>query len=169
MDLSKHPEHDHGYIDIINETEANEGYECIPEVAYNDGESSYMAKASSNGHTVTSQKINEGYESDKQYESLHAYAEIPNMNYESLNPPDRMAELDLTLHTNPEQIVPSASNSMPTLHKRLQRKTCCGKSACFWIPLTVAVAIVIAILVVVVITGICLLIRFFCFVCRSKA
>ena len=156
MEKGKHPEHD--YIDIINEPESNEGYECISEVTYDDGESSHMPKASSNGQRMARQKINEGYEPDKQYESPHVYAEIPNINYESLNPPVRITKLDLTSHNNPEQTVPSASNSMPTL----QPKICCGKSARFWIPLTGTMAIVIAILVVVLITGICLHIRLSC-------
>ena len=150
MDAGNHPVHD--YIDIINDPEANEGYECISEVAYDDGESSCMSKTSSNIHPMARQKINKGYKPDKQYETLNVYAEIPNMNYQSLRRPVKTDETTLSSHADPGPTLPSASKSVTTL----PRKTCCGKSgrSRFWILLMVAVAIVLAITLVVVLTGI---------------
>ena len=118
-------------------------------ITYDDGESSKVPQAGA-GRGKKARKATQGENRPETvYEIPNVYAEIPNTDYETLQPDQGTTELPMS--ARPKS---SASNTRPAVPGEPQHQPCCGKSARFWCLLTAALSTVIVVLLVVLLTGI---------------
>ena len=118
-------------------------------ITYDDGESSQVPKAGA-GRGKKAKKATQGENKrESVYEVPNVYAEIPNTDYETLQPDQGTIELPMSA---PPQS--SAPNTRPAVPGEPQHQPCRRKSTRFWCLLTVALSTVIVILLVVLLTGI---------------
>ena len=142
--LEMHSEYEYGDVKQSNQKKVSD-----QSITYDDGESSQVPKAGA-GRGKKAKKATQGeHKPETVYEIPNVYAEIPNADYETLQPDQGTIELPMS--ARPKS---SASNTRPALPGEPQQHLFCGKSARFWCLLTAATSTVIAILLVVLLTGI---------------
>ena len=118
-------------------------------ITYDDGESSQVPKAGA-GRGKKAKKATQGdYKPETVYEIPNVYEEIPNADYETLQPDQGTIELPMS--ALPKSTAP---NTRPALTGKPQKQPCCRKSTRFWCLLTAALSTVIVVLLVVLLTGI---------------
>ena len=118
-------------------------------ITYDDGESSQVPKAGA-GRGKNARKATQGEKKPETvYEIPNVYEEIPNADYETLQPDQGTTELPMSA-----QPKSSASNTRPALSGEPQKQSCCKKCTRFWCLLTAALSTVIVVLLVVLLTGI---------------
>ena len=118
-------------------------------ITYDDRESSQVPRAGA-GRGKNARKATQGeYKPETVYEVPNVYAEIPNTDYETLQPDQGTTELPMS--ARPKS---SAPNTRPALPGEPQKQPCCKKCTRFWCLLTAALSTVIVILLVVLLTGI---------------
>ena len=137
--LQTYPEHEDGYVQSVDQKEVSD-----PSITYDDGESSQVPQAGA-GRGKKAGKVSEGgHEADNLYETPNVYAEIPNADYETLQP-----DHGTTGVSNPSQS--SVPNTRPPGEP--QQQPCCRKSTHFWRHLTVAMSTGFVILLIGFLTG----------------
>ena len=142
--LEMHSEYEYGEVKQSDQKKVSD-----QSITYDDGESSQVPKAGA-GRGKKARKTTQGdNKPETVYEIPNVYEEIPNADYETLQPDQGTTELPMSA---PPQS--SAPNTRPALSGEPQHQPCCGKSARFWCFLTAATSTVIAILLVVLLTGI---------------
>ena len=138
--LQTYPEHEDGYVQSVDQKEVSD-----PSITYHDGESSQVPQAGA-GRGKKAGKVSEGgHGAEHVYETPNVYAEIPNADYETLQPDRRTTEVS-------NQPQSSAPNTRPVLPEEPQHQPCCRKSTRFWC-VTAALSTVIVILLIVFLTG----------------
>ena len=141
LGLQTYPEHRYDYVKRVHEKEVSD-----PSITYDDGESTQVPQAGA-GRGKKAGKVSEGgHEAENVYETPNVYAEIPNVDYETL----QQGTIELPMSALPKS---SAPNTRPALPGEPQHQPCCRKSTRFWCLLTVALSTVIVILLIGFLTG----------------
>ena len=140
LGLQTYPEHRYDYVKRVHEKEVSD-----PSITYDDGESSQVPQAGA-GRGKKARKVSEGgHGAENMYETPNVYAEIPNVDYETLQP-----DHGTTGASNPSQS--PVPNTRPPGEP--QHQPCCRKCTRFWCLLTAAMSTVIVILLIGFLTGI---------------
>ena len=147
MDLGEYvepySEYEYGYVNRVEQKEVSD-----ISITYDDGESSQVPKADA-GRVKKARKATHGENiPEKVYEIPNVYAEIPNANYETLQPDQGTIELPMS--APPQASTPDTRQALPG---EPQQQPCCGKCTRFWCLLTAALSTVIVILVASLLTG----------------
>ena len=138
LGLQTYPEHRYDYVKRVHEKEVSD-----PSITYNDGESSQLPQPGA-GRGKKARKVSErGHGAENLYETPNVYAEIPNTDYETLQPDPATTGV-----SNRPQ--PSGPNTRPAGEP--QHQPCWKKSTRFWC-VTAALSTVIAILLIGFLTG----------------
>ena len=141
LGLQTYPEHEDGYVQSVDQKEVSD-----PSITYDDGESTQVPQAGA-GRGKKAGKVSEGgHGAEHLYETPNVYAEIPNTDYETLQPDPATTGVS----NRPQS---SAPNTRPALPGEPQHQPCCRKSTRFWCLLTVALSTVIVILLIGFLTG----------------
>ena len=150
--LELQPEPDSGYENSVT-VAADTLPASSSSTTYDDAESSQVPRAGAGRGKKARNGPQGGHNLENPYETPNVYAEIPNLEYESLEHEQRNPE-----HTTSIPPQPSTPNTRPALpgEPQPQPQLCCKKSARFWCLVTTAMSTVIVVLVVVVVvlTGI---------------
>ena len=154
MDLNEYlelqPQPDSGYENSVTVT-ADTLPGSAPSITYDDAQSSQVPRAGAGRGKKARNGPQGGHNLENPYETPNVYAEIPNLEYESLKHEQRTTE-----HTTSMPPEPSTPNTRPALPGEPQPQLCCKKPPRFWCLLTAALSTVIVVLVVIVVvlTGI---------------
>ena len=141
LGLQTYPEHRYDYVKRVHEKEVSD-----PSITYDDGESSQVPQAGA-GRGKKARKVSEGRQkAENVYETPNVYEEIPNTDYETLQPDPATTGVS----NRPKS---SAPNTRPALPEEPQHQPCCRKCTRFWCLLTVALSTVIVILLIGFLTG----------------
>ena len=140
LGLQTYPEHKYVYAKRVDQKEVSD-----PSITYDDGESSQVPQAGA-GRGKKAGKVSEGgHGAEHLYETPNVYAEIPNVDYETLQP-----DHGTTAASNPSKS--PVPNTRPALPDEPQHQPCCRKSTRFWC-VTAALSTVIVILLIGFLTG----------------
>ena len=142
--LEMYSEYEYGDVKRGDKKEVSD-----PSITYHDGESSQVPKEGA-GRGKKGKKATQGENKpEKVYEIPNVYAEIPNADYETLQPDQ--GTIELSMSAPPQSPAP---NTRPALPREQQHQPCCKKCTRFWCLLTAALSTVIVILLASLLTGI---------------
>ena len=146
--LPEYPEYE--YDDVRTKNKAVENKPPMSELSKrsNDRKSTPVPKTGPERGKQATKGPKGGSKPDNLYEIPNVYAEIPNSNYESLQPEQRN-----TKYARPIPKQPSTPKPRPAQPRQQRQTCCCGRSTRFWCLLTTVLSMIIVILLVVFLTG----------------